>query len=238
MYNENSQQPNNPIQNIPPQPQQPMGQTPYNTSSAAPVAPYSQQQETYPQQQVAYPQQPMPPQTQYATQPMQPAQAALKTSYVQMQNGLTVYQTQPVALSWGQDNVITLQDTTTGAVIFSTPVQGIKKAYGLNGQFHLDILDGRTFNLIFDTNAMSNQIKGAIGNQFGLLGAIYSIKKDIDTSKGEEMSDLFWWTENLKRFGVKGSYSSMKNMWIIAGIVGGIFLLIFLLTLLFPSSSL
>lgn len=219
MYDEKSQQTIDPTQNTPTQPPQPpINQAPYNAPPAAPVA--------------SYPQQPMQPQTQYATQPVQPTQAAIKTSYVQMQNGLTVYQTQPVALSWGQDNVITLYDATTGAVIFSTPVQGIKKAYGLYGQFHFDLMDGRTFNLIFDTNAMSNQIKGAIGNQFGLLGAIYSIKKDVDSSRGEEMSDLFWWTENLKRFGVKGSYSSMKNIWIIAGVIAGVFILISLIAVL------
>lgn len=170
----------------------------------------------------------MSPSTPQQPSPTPEIPTPIKISYVQMQNGSTVYQTQPAVLLWGRDNTITLLDTATNTVVFSTPPQGIRKFSGSAGYLRITLQDARYFSLIFDINAINNQAKGAIGGQFGVIGGAYAIKKGADNYKAEQIGDSLWWAQSLKKFSVKGIYVSTKTLaWISVGTTVVVLLIIF-----------
>lgn len=130
-----------------------------------------------------------------------------------MQTGFTIFQSTPVTLTWGADNVITLTGNETGEVVFSTTPDGIQQATGLNGQFAIKLKNGKRHNLIFDETAFGNLAEGSVSNQLGLGGALNSFAKDAEMMRNEEATDIDWWQKNLAAAGVKSSYFSQRKQW-------------------------
>lgn len=152
--------------------------------------------------------------------------------------GLTVFSGKvPAILEWSADNRIRLYQQDTATNTFTTLVDcaptDIKSfSYG-NGIANLKLRTGPRYSLQFaDTTAQivgGALTGGVIGGAAGLGGAMAFNKA---AANAENASDLMWWKQSLRNYGVGGFGTSANTLYKIdkiGFIIGGVVIVIIIL---------
>lgn len=196
-----------------------------------------------------------PPQAPQASTP-QPAAAPpvqttapIRQSQVMLLTGLTVFSGKvPAVLEWGADNRVRLyqQDATsnTFATLIDCAPNEIKSfSYG-NGIANLKLRTGPRYSLQFaDTTAQIASGALAVGVLGGAAGLGGAMAFDKAAANRENASDLMWWKQSLKNYGVGGFGTSASTLYkidklsfIIIGVVVVVIILVAMIASLASST--
>jgi hypothetical protein len=168
--------------------------------------------------------------------------APYKQTNVTLLAGMTVFNNRvPAMLEWSGDNRIRLFSTnqTTGqtGTMFDCLPQEIKKFSVAMGTATVKLQNGQKFVLEFTTKTRNNFIGGAALSVIGLGGSLADIFFFRRAAKAEEGTDLFWWKDNLTRFGVGGVNYKAKTQYRIALFSGIGILILFVVLLIIALNS-
>lgn len=156
-----------------------------------------------------------------------------KVVYLTGMNRLNQSNRHPAVLEWSADNRIRLYvtDGTSGTQTFMLDCapQDIKRFSTGMGVANIILRSGQRSTVEFSSQVSNQLIAGAVASQFGVVGLAGATAIDKAAVQTEAATDIGWWTENLKRFGVGGLQTSANTMykidkagWWVIGIIFGV----------------
>jgi len=151
-----------------------------------------------------------------ANQPYKQTQVTYRETTWQRNNPKNQYS---AILEWGADNRIRLyayhyngQEKVT---LVDCQPQEIQKFSTGMGTGNIKLRDGRSFSLEFSAQVRDALLVSGVAQNFDALGMVAATMIDKNAVQLETKTDIEWWIETLKKFGVGGLQMTAKSAYTI-----------------------